>query len=375
MTQTTNTIEINGKRYDTRTGRLLEAVQPRYTPTGGGSIDGLLQSRTAAIAPTAKAMHRAPITAAPASHSSHKAFDIHRLSAASVTHHKPQHSTTLMRKSVSKPGASLKRMVKVSPATTALVQQPRFDIVPKQSVTSVDEHRLKHAHQVARSNSISRFGVVTPKQRPVVRRPIEHSLTQHPSSTPVRPTRSAQPSNDIFERALATANSHQQPHVNTRRKAGKKSHKVRTFAGVTASSLAILLIVGFVAYLNETSLQMHLASSRAGISATLPKWRPQGFSVGSFAYAPSTVTVNFKSADQARTFSLTQTASNWDSSALLSDYVLPHADTYTAVQSNGNTIYTFGNNDATWVSGGIWYQLNTNGNLSTSEIVELAASM
>lgn len=312
--------------------------------------------------------------ATPASHMPAKAFDIGRVDAPSVVHHKPQHSTTLMRKSVTKPAVSLKRMMKVTPATTALMQKPQFNILPKQSVSMVDEHRLKHAQQVARSNNISRFGVIAP-QRHVVRRPIEHSMTLRPTAGPVGPSRPAQPSNDIFERALAAANSHQQPHVNTHRKAGKKSHKVRTFASVVASSVAILLIVGFVAYLNEATLQMHLASSRAGISATLPKWRPQGFSVGSFAYAPSTVTVNFKSTDQARAFSLTQTASNWDSSALLSDYVLPHTDSYTTVESEGNTIYTFGNNDATWVSGGLWYQLNTNGNLSTSQIVDLASSM
>jgi hypothetical protein len=265
-------------------------------------------------------------------------------------------------------------MVKVTPATTALVRKPQFDIIPKQSVADIDAHRLKHAHEVPRSNSISRFSAANMQPRPVVRRPIERAMTPRPINIPAGTPRAAQPSKDIFERALATANSHQQPHVNTHRKAGKKSHALRTVASVGASSVAILLIVGFVAYLNVASLQMHLASSRAGISATLPKWQPQGFSVGSFAYAPSTVTVNFKNTDQAK-FSLTQTASNWDSAALLSDYVLPHADTYDTIQSQGNTIYTYGNNQATWVSGGLWYQLNTNGSLSTSQIVELASSM
>ena len=61
MTQTTNTIEINGKRYDTRTGKLLQAVQPRYSVSTGNSIDGFVQppQRTAAIASSAKTIHTA----------------------------------------------------------------------------------------------------------------------------------------------------------------------------------------------------------------------------------------------------------------------------------------------------------------------------
>ena len=377
MTKTTNTIDINGKRYDTLTGRLLSDVQPRYARVAGGSVDGFVATppRPAAAAPAARSMHR-PSLAAPAAHVAgpHKAFDVNRPTAHAVAHRKPQHSTTLMRKSVSKPAASLKRVVKITPSTATLIQKPHFDVTPKPSVARVDEHRLKHAHAVPLSRSVSRFGTVQPP-RAATRRPITTPITPRSTSPAPVSARSPQPSTDVFERALAAANSHQQPHVKAHPKGGRKSHTIRNVTSIAASSLAILLIVGFVAYLNEASLQMRLASSRAGISATLPRWRPAGFSVCSFSYAPNTVTVSFKGDDPARSFSLTQSASNWDSSALLSDYVLPHADTYNTVQSEGNTIYTFGNNSATWVSGGIWYQLTTNGNLSTSQIVELAASM
>lgn len=177
---------------------------------------------------------------------------------------------------------------------------------------------------------------------------------------------------DIFERALAQANSHKQPPVPARHHA-KRSHHGRRILSIAASSLAILLIVGFITYQNAASIQVHIASSRAGVNATLPAWQPDGFSFGKIAYSPGTVTVDFQGV--ARGFSIAQTASAWNSSALLNNFVYPNNNTYDTLQSGNSTIYTYGDNNATWVNAGVWYKLTSNGSLSTSQIVRIATSM
>lgn len=126
-------------------------------------------------------------------------------------------------------------------------------------------------------------------------------------------------------------------------------------------------------YPNVDAIQVHIASSRAGINATMPAWQPSGFSAQQFSYSPGKVTIGF-AAEGSRKFSLTQTASKWDSSALLTEYVAPHNHTYDTIQADGRLIYAYGNNNASWVNNGIWYQLVSDGTLSTSQLVRLATS-
>jgi hypothetical protein len=385
VTKTVHTIELNGKRYDARTGLMLGDSPLKRPAPAGTSIDGFVRGPMRPALQLSDSEHHAVALVGTPS----KVLDVMRDSPHHVQHHKPQHATTLMRQSVSKPAAGLKRSVKVvAPTHHALATIQHFDIVSKEHAGILDEHRLKRANDIPHSNLVSRFGSmqvpsrqVEPVHRPVATiqpRPAVHQQQTahpavHPSQTGTVHVPAPQSSTDIFERAMATANSHKQPPI--ARKHAKRSATLKRIGGVAASTLAILLIVGFVAYMNATSLQMRLASSRAGISASLPKWQPDGFKVGNFSYSPGTVTVSFRDSVTAKGFNLAQTASNWDSSTLLSDYVLPNNDTYNAVQSDGTTIYTYGNNNATWVNGGIWYKLTTDGSLSTSQIVHLATSM
>jgi hypothetical protein len=116
-------------------------------------------------------------------------------------------------------------------------------------------------------------------------------------------------------------------------------------------------------------------SARAGISATLPAWHPSGFRVGAFSYGAGSVTVSYKNAASDQQFVIAQKASNWDSATLLSEYVYPNNETYETISSAGTTISTYGKNSATWVSGGLWYKLTSDGSLTTSQIVNIATSM
>ncbi|HVU59616.1 MAG TPA: hypothetical protein VHC98_02155 [Candidatus Saccharimonadales bacterium] len=398
-------IELNGKRYDAATGQLLgdapavRAVQPAQVM--GRNIDGVHRGAAPRIPHAAhvpaRALHGAKQqTAAPAPHRPAapmhpgatvvhppaKAFDIHRPQAQQAAARHLQHSKTLMRTAVHRPDASLKRRVKAVTRTDILVKTPLFEVLPKHSVQAVDEKRLHRAQRVAKSKLITRFGNVhfQPMAQPTMHASISLPVSQ-PKTTALsdivsQPRPARQPSADVFERALAIASSHREPPHPVAHHA-KRAHRGRRVASIAASSLAILLIIGFIGYQNAASLQLRVASARAGINASLPTWRPSGYRIGSLSYSAGKVTVSFRSTTAVgHDFSLTQTASSWDSATLLSNFVYPNNDSsYDTINAAGSTIYTYGNNNATWVSGGIWYRLTSNGNLSNSQIVRLATSM
>lgn len=281
-----------------------------------------------------------------------------------------------MRQSVHQPHDTFKRRARTTGHTGALVHAPALDIMPKHSAQQVDRDRLARAGQTHRSEYVRRFaaapitrgvtaiGTAT-RPAPVVQSPSESRRTAIPKR---------QPSDDIFERALAAANSHKEPSVSAKHRT-KHRHPIRIAAGVVSSLTAVALIVGFIAYQNMALIQLRLASSHAGIAATMPIWQPSGFHLGDLTYSHNNVAITFVDPASSQSYTISQSPTNWDAIALLNAYVYPNNETYDTLSSGNTTIYTYGNNDATWVSGGIWYKLVSNGTLSNSQIVNIATSM
>ena len=74
-------------------------------------------------------------------------------------------------------------------------------------------------------------------------------------------------------------------------------------------------------------------------------------------------------------YTLSQTKSGWDSSAVLENYVSPKVgDNYMTNSVNGLTIYTYGPN-AAWVNDGILYTVSGDAPLSTDQVERIATSM
>ena len=376
-----NIIELNGKRYDAVTGKLLTSHAAAHPSAPGHKtvqvIDGVMNVAskhapgTHPVVPKPTVSHTATnrATQTPA-----KTAAIQHAVAPHAAAHHPEHAKTLMRRAVKQPVHSLKRHIRVATHTGIVAKKPATAIAPKHSWQTVDKNRLKHAKHTLRSSLVSHFRPIAVTRQTSKTPAPTTAIPLHVQAAAIKPmqTPSREPSTDIFERALAHANSHRQPAPPIRGHT-KKSRRVRQFLSFGASSLIAVLTLGFVAYQNVAAIQIHIASNRAGINATLPDWQPSGFSAQKFTYSPGKVVVGF-SGDSTRSFSLVQTASNWDSSTLLNEYVSPHNQTYNTIQANGRLIYTYGNNNASWVSSGIWYQLTTNGNLSTAQLVRLATS-
>jgi hypothetical protein len=241
--------------------------------------------------------------------------------------------------------------------------------------------RLKKAARMVQNPAVSHYGspqapsadsyelAAAPQPRPVLRP--QATTTQHKiANLHIAPVRSTQPQPDMFEQALARATSHEQK-FDDRKIARRKGGHVAVLLTIMT---CLLLVAGLLAYINVPSISMHMASAHAGFQAKLPGYNPVGYSFGNLSYGPGNVTVSYKS-DDTHKFDITQRESNWDSDALLSNFVASANKAYQTYERAGRTIYFFGNNTATWVDNGIWYTVNGNNSLSRSQMLDLAGSI
>jgi hypothetical protein len=197
-----------------------------------------------------------------------------------------------------------------------------------------------------------------------------------PAQQPMR-TAAVDADHDIFAQALAHATSHQErspkeSKMNTAKRSGKRHRKVLGFA---AGAAAFVLMCGFVAYQNKANIQLQLASAKAGFSASVPLYKPAGYTMNKLNYSTGAVAMAFQDNSTNSAFNVTQKKSNWDSQTLLENFVATSNQPYQGYESAGRTIYVYGQGKATWVNGGIWYQIDGANNLSNEQIVKVAASM
>lgn len=245
-------------------------------------------------------------------------------------------------------------------------------------------HRPKVAGKtmdIARSNKIARFAPhpVAPTQPapvrtrdlPVAAHPIvtkaRHSLQ---STKPVAlPSKGPQA---VKEEAIVAALA--QPSVKAPRKRFFKRHP-RALT-IMCISIAIALVGSYLTYVNMPNWSVHVAAASAGVNATYPQYRPDGYSLsGGPQWSDGQVTLNFTANAGTSKFSIKQAKSSWDSSAVLDNVVRKNTgEKYITNQERGLTIYTYSGN-AAWVNGGILYTIEGNAPLSGEQIRRIATSL
>jgi Domain of unknown function (DUF4367) len=113
---------------------------------------------------------------------------------------------------------------------------------------------------------------------------------------------------------------------------------------------------------------------RAGFSAQLPGYKPTGYALkGPIESQSGKVSFSFRSGE--RHFTVTQQASNWNSQTLLDNAVALNGGSHQTIQSKGRTIYIYGKDQATWVNGGVRYDITGNAALNPNDIASIASSM
>lgn len=264
--------------------------------------------------------------------------------------------------------------------TASTTQTPA---APAQHEISV--HHKPAAAEVKRSEQVARFAP-THTQKPTQKQvfsdiaPAKHHLAERANvrmSAKKPVARTVKPSDVLKKEAIANASSQMPPKASKKDfKPAKKQHGAGRRLSVGAASLAILLLGGYLTYLNMPALSTRVAASQAGISASYPNYQPSGYSLsGPVAYQQGSVSMKFAANGGPQSFTLSQSRSDWDSSAVLENYVTPEAgDDYTTTNSGGLTIYTFGD-DAAWVNDGILYTIRGDATLSQDQVQRIATSL
>jgi hypothetical protein len=360
-------IEINGKKYDALTGKLIsnssvqtaQSTPVTYT-SNTGIVDGFKRPRKSNVArQTAK-------------HASKTA----------------QRSKTLVRSSVKKPKTV------ASPAEKLAQQSLRKKLGTPHS-------RVQNAKHSERSPSISKFQAQSAKSS-VLKKTTNHPVKPAPmkqgivasvgrpapvvSAPPVakthakpQPTHRSKATEKLIEAALTNAHSHTEPTHKVPKKRSKLIGKLGISSKSAAMSSAVLagvLLGGFFAIQNVPNLAMRVAATRAGFDATMPGYQPSGFSFkGPINYNSGQVTVSFRSNTDTREYDLTQRSSNWNSDALLANYIIDENKQYQTYTDRGRTLYIYDGSNATWVDNGIWYQVEGQSNMTTDQLIRIAASI
>lgn len=398
-----NIIELNGKQYDAITGALLGESRIVATPATRAAaqthrrrtIDGFVGNKPTSFAPTVvkPTASPKPAVAQPLKKTTTGIKPDIQRAAKIIKAHQPERPKTLMRHAVNKPKTTMKPAIKTT-APTEMMAQPMSTLAKplekKLSVSQINPYRMARAKHVTKSHHIHRFQHIRQQQANTAPRPVAQQVAQPPAAQAQRPTptrRTASPSValakarqqlaarqssvDIFEAALAHAVSHEQmPPSQTKRHRRSSKRIVNIFAGVAA----FLIMSGFIAYLNMPAIELQVASVRAGFRAEMPSYRPTGYALdGGVQSSRGKVAMEFRSGDSS--FKITQETSDWNSATLLDQKAEEQGAPDQTIQSKGRIIYLYDDSTATWVNGGVRYEISGNAALDADELVSLATSM
>jgi hypothetical protein len=288
----------------------------------------------------------------------------------------------LIRSSVSKPARSLKSKLRVQhaslPATVAAQA-----IEQKFPVNEVNPKRLRRAEHVAKSELISKFAPGQPEFNPIA----AAAVRVQPFDAPAQVTATGEKSQELFESAIAAANSHEERYISPRKlaKTARKEakHAAKTtkrkprhhLASAVAASFLVLAIGSFVALQNKSSITMRFADAKAGFHASVPGYQPQGYAVGDFSYSAGNVAMKYHDSNADRDYTIHQQTTKWNNDELLDNYVKANYGSYQVLQAGNQIIYVYGNNDASWIKDGVWYQVTSGGSLSSSQVISIATSV
>jgi hypothetical protein len=345
------TITINGRHYDALSGLAVDAPGEQvelHTPKVSQTHHRATPHATTVHSRTQRS-HTLNRKALKKPH--------HDVVAAPAHNPSPEHTVVLRRK----------RAAVVTPTATPSINGiSKFapHPVPRATKRVMDVGPVTHPH-VAKAHAVSHAKANVPLHNSVntIQAPREHYVAHKQTAQEVK--RSA-----LHE---AVANTHVNHNTNPKRKLLKRHPRAMS---IVSASFAIVLLGGYLTYLNMPSLSVRVAAAQSGINASYPNYQPDGYSLnGLVGYSEGKVTMKFASNGGPSGFTINQTKSNWDSVAVLDNYVSPRAGaSYIPYTERGLTIYTYGNN-AAWVNGGILYTIEGDAPLSSEQIRRIATSL
>lgn len=219
---------------------------------------------------------------------------------------------------------------------------------------------------VNRSRVMSDIRPATP--HPLAKRAEERIQQARQQQTPV----AMKPSSVIKNEAISQALDKAPRHNTIKPKRSLRNSRVVSFASV---ALSLLLLTGYLTYINLPNLSVRVAASQAGINATYPGYKPDGYRLAGVNYDQGSVSLKFAANAGPQNFTITQQQTSWDSTAVKENYVKTNwGDDVVPYSERGLTIYAHEGN-AAWVNGGILYTITGDAPLSTSQVRSVATSL
>lgn len=361
---------------DTQHPALQPAQKRTYTPIGS-LIDGIQAPKAAKHFQNFR-----PVSLAVTSPLTKRA-----LTTSRQVHKSLQSSRTLMRHAVKKPSTITNKKV---------IAMDVVDYKPGQATmnafhTPITE-RLNRARSVQKLAGISRFGDFTAQSK-LTKKPftlhIPDELTAH--STPAAPytpltiNRSGEhirPStiDTLLDNGLRNASSHENnsPYKNEKRvtKLSKKLRLGRQTSHALLGVFTILVLGGFLVYLNLPRISVRYAAAKAGVSGAMPTYQPAGYAVSNHvSYSPGEIAIVYKANADDRNYVVSQKNTSWNSDALKDHLSTAASGQLQTYPQNGQTIYLHDGAQADWVSNGVWYSIYGTSKLNTDQLIKIANSL
>lgn len=242
--------------------------------------------------------------------------------------------------------------------------------------------RPVHKPTVQRSAKITKFASHTsetkPKKQSVDRELLSQSRALEKANEEYQASlqkRSLPISSRVIKEHLLGQAIEQVPTEISHKKKAHVTPKAR-FASVAMTSLALLVLGGYLTYLNIPNLSIRVAAANSGINASLPSYQPAGYQIhGPIAYQEGEVNVSYKQTGSSLGYKITQRPSDWDPLATLDNYVETDSKNDYQIHSvEGLTVYTY-KKKAVWVNDGILHIIDGNAPLSTQQVERIVASM
>ncbi len=338
------TITINGQLYDARTGLPVTQIGQ----AGASQIDNVSRQTGKVMSDVGmRSPHQKTPQIQPSTPPTRPLQATRPAKTAHSIHSTPQRSKTLHR-------AALKR------------PEPKNQT----EKTAVKRSAMIQKFSPSLKTPLAQFSPLAAQQT--------HAVQQPAQAVPVTTKQMKQPEqlkgSALKEKLIADKMASTMPKTERQPEASTLQRRYPRLATITSGIAALVLLGGYLTYLNLPNLSLRVAASQAGVAATYPTYQPSGYGfTGPVAYSPGEVRVNFKSNTNDFAYSVVQRESNWDSQAVRDNYVVKENKQYTTIQEGGITIYLV-NNKAVWVNGGVLYSVEGNAPLSGEQIQKIASS-
>lgn len=242
-----------------------------------------------------------------------------------------------------------------------------MDIARSKSISHFAKSNNSSTKELASGDKTKKLVDIGPIRHPLVAK-VQKTL----NNVDIKKSSNVKTSKEIKESAIKEAMAKQPVKSETIKT--KMNSRQKLAIMMTAG---ILLLVGLscVAYLYLPSLSVKIASAQAGINAKYPKYKPDGYKIdGPVVYNDKEVAINFKANAGENKYSIKQTKSSWDSSALREKVEKESNGNFSTTSINGLTIYTY-DYTSMWVSGGILFTIVGDADLLSDQIHRIATSL